>query len=254
MSDWALITGASSGIGYELARLFAADHFNLALVARDKARLEKVAAELRAGHGITTQVLAYDLSGAGAPGEIFDELRGTPVSVLVNNAGFGWRGAFAQGGLQHSLDMMHVNMDALVRLTHLFVQPMLNRRAGCILNVASTAAFQPGPFANIYFATKAFVHSFSCALAEELAGTGITVTTFCPGTTRTAFFERAGMKALGRDLVMMEADTVARIGYRGLMQGKRLVIPGVLNKISSALAKGAPTWLTTKAVRKLNSY
>src|SRR6185312_17332192 len=122
---------------------------------------------------------------------IFDALRDTPISALVNNAGFGWRGAFAECDLQqHALDMMHVNMDSLVALTRLFVPPMLARRQGRILNVASTAAFQPGPFSNIYFATKAFVLSFSLALAEELAGTGVTLTTLCPGSTRTEFFER----------------------------------------------------------------
>lgn len=171
----------------------------------------------------------------------------------MNNAGFGWRGAFAEGDLQtQTLDMMHVNMDCLVTLTRLFVPPMLTRKQGRVMNVASTAAFQPGPFANIYFATKAFVLSFSSALAEELDGTGVTVTALCPGSTRTEFFERAGMQNFRNDSIMMDASVVAQIGYRGLMRGKRIVIPGMLNKTTALLSRFTPTRLATKVVRKLN--
>jgi short-subunit dehydrogenase len=153
MNQWALITGASAGIGSELAKLFAGDKFNLVLVARNEARLNQLAAELRSQNGIEAKVVAKDLSSATAPQEIFDALRDTPVSILVNNAGSGWHGAFAETELQRALDIMHLNMDALVRLTHLFVQPMLARCAGKILNVASTAAFQPGPLISIYYAS-----------------------------------------------------------------------------------------------------
>jgi hypothetical protein len=173
--------------------------------------------------------------------------------VLVNNAGFGWRGAFAEGDLhRNALDMMHVNMDSLVALTHLFLPPMLTRKSGRVMNVASTAAFQPGPFSNIYFATKAFVLSFSVALSEELDGTGVTATALCPGSTRTEFFERAGMQNFRRDGLMMNADVVAQIGYRGLMRGKRIVIPGALNKLSATLAGLVPMQMTAKIVRKIN--
>ena len=252
MNEWALITGGSSGIGCELAKVFAANHYNLVLVARNESRLGKVAEELRSRHGIETKILVKDLSLPGAPQEIFDVLRDTPISVLVNNAGFGWRGAFAEGDLRLSLDMMQVNMTALVALSRLFVAPMLARRAGRILNVASTAAFQPGPFSDIYFATKAFVHSFSVALGEELAGTGVTVTSLCPGTTRTEFFERANMQTLARESLMMDADMVAEIGYEGLMRGQRVVIPGVLNKLAAGLAGLVPGQFAGKIVRKLN--
>jgi hypothetical protein len=253
MNDWALITGGSMGIGHELAKVFAANKFNLVLVARSEPRLKQVADELRAQHGIETKILAKDLSLANAPQEIFDVLSDTPISVLVNNAGFGWRGTFAECDLQHeALDMMHVNMDSLVALTRLFAPPMLARKNGRIMNVASTAAFQPGPFANIYFATKAFVLSFSQALAEELEGTGVTVTALCPGSTRTEFFERAKMQNFRRDSIMMDAGVVARAGYRGLMCGKRVVIPGALNKLTAALVKFVPMRVTTKIVRKLN--
>lgn len=253
MNQWALITGGSAGIGRELANVFAASKFNLVLVARNEPRLKQVADELRARHGIETKLLVKDLSLPGAPQEIFDALRDTPISVLVNNAGFGWRGAFAECDLQHTaLEMMHVNMDSLVTLTRLFLPPMLARKEGRILNVASTAAFQPGPFANIYFATKAFVLSFSVALSEELEGTGVTATALCPGSTRTEFFERAGMQNLRPDWHMMDAAIVAEVGYRGLMRGKRVVIPGLLNKFGAALTNFVPTRITTKIVRKLN--
>jgi hypothetical protein len=253
MNDWALITGGSMGIGHELAKVFAANKFNLVLVARSEPRLKQVADELHAQHGIETKILVKDLSLPNAPQEIFDALRDTPISVLVNNAGFGWRGTFAECDLQHeALDMMHVNMDSLVALTRLFAPPMLARKNGRIMNVASTAAFQPGPFANIYFATKAFVLSFSHALAEELEGTGVTVTALCPGTTRTEFFERAKMQDFRRNSIMMDAGVVAQSGYRGLMRGKRVVIPGVMNKLMATLAGFVPTRMTTRIVRKLN--
>ena len=251
VNDWALITGASSGIGLELANLFAADKYNLILGARNETRLNQLAAELRAEHGVEVKVIAKDLSAPTAPQELFDELRATPVSILVNNAGIGWHGAFAQTELRQSLAIMHLNMDALVKLTHLFVQPMLARRAGRILNVASTAAFQPGPMVNVYYASKAFVHSFSYALAEELRDTGVAVTTLCPGTTHTEFFARGNFGPV-RAALTMDARTVAVAGYRGLLKGKRVVIPGVTNKIASALARRLPVRWTTAIVRRLH--
>ena len=252
MKEFALITGATAGIGYELAKLFAADNCNLVLVARDEARLKKVTEELQKAHNVETIVLPKDLSNGSAPHEIFDALQGTPVSVLVNNAGFGSQGAFAEETLDLSLDMMHVNMDALVQLTRLFLPPMLSRRQGRILNVASTAGFQPGPFTNIYYATKAFVFSFSVALSEELAGSGITVTTLCPGFTKTEFHERAGFQRSSNWLAMMSAEDVAQIGYQGLMNGKRIVIPGWRNNLTAAISRRLPAIFTARIVRRMN--
>lgn len=246
MNNYALITGASSGIGHELARLFAADHFNLALVARNEARLILVAEELSSKHNIKVKVVAKDLVAAHAASEIFEALHDLPISILVNNAGFGWQRTFAKGEVGRWLDMMHVNMDALVHLTHLFLPPMLKRRQGRILNVASTAAFQPGPSKAIYFATKAFVYSFSCALAEELSESGVTVTTLCPGITRTRFHERANMQPSLRQRHIMEAKDVAGIAYRGLMTGRSIVIPGTANKVASMVAKLTPIRLLAK--------
>jgi len=252
MSEWALITGASTGIGRELARCFAADRFNLVLVARNQGRLEELADELHEQHGITAKVLARNLAQPGAPQDLFESLRDTPVSVLVNNAAIGVYGPFAEGELGAQTNVMQLNMRALVELTHLFVQPMLARQSGRILNVASLAAFQPGPTVNIYYASKAFVHSFSYALAMELEGTGVTVTALCPGTTRTEFFGRAGMRLPG-GWFTMDARTVAEIGYRGLMRGKRVVIPGLMNKLAAALARRGPVCVAAEAVRKIHA-
>lgn len=253
MSQWTLITGASAGIGYELAKVFAANHFNLVLVARREAKLRQFAEELQARHNVAVKVIAKDLANPAAPQEIFEELRDTPISILVNNAGFGWHGAFVRSELQNSMEMLHVNMDAFVELTHRFLPQMLARREGRILNVASTAAFQPGPFSAVYYATKAFDFSFSCALAEELSGTGITVTTLCPGGTHTEFQARAGgSRHLKRPMPMMTARAVAEAGYRGLMKGKMIVVPGTSNQITSTLAKWMPTRFITKIVRRIN--
>jgi short-subunit dehydrogenase len=251
MSQWVLLTGASSGIGLELAKLFAADGYHLALVARNEARLRSLALDLQAKHGIQTQVLPCDLSSASAAEEIQDGLRQTPVSILVNNAGFGACGPFAQSDLRVGTEMMQVNMNSLVQLTRLFVEPMVSIGKGRILNVASTAAFQPGPMVNLYFATKAFVYSFSYALAQELKNTGVTVTVLCPGSTRTEFFSRAGMRMAG-GLVAMDAPEVALAGYRGLMKGKRVVIPGIANKVGAFLAKRAPDRLSAAVVARLH--
>lgn len=251
MENWALITGASTGIGRELTEVFATNRFNLVLVARNRERLGLVADQLRAVHKIEVKLLPQDLSLPGAAVQIFEGLRETPISVLVNNAGFGTYGPFAQSDLEVQTNMMRVNMISLVELTHLFVQPMLARGAGRILNVASTAAFQPGPKVSIYYATKAFVFSFSYALAEELNGSGVTVTVLCPGLTRTEFQKRAHMREGGL-WPMMSARSVAEAGYRGTMKGRRVVIPGVMNRTGAFLARRSPLRLTSAIVRRIH--
>ena len=251
MGNWALITGGSTGIGRELAEVFAGNGFNLALVARSRERLEVVGRELAAEHKIEVRLLARDLSQAGAAEVIFENLRDTPISVLVNNAGFGSYGPFVDAGLEVQTEMMRVNMAAPVRLTHLFVQPMRARKTGYILNVASTAAFQPGPFINIYYATKAFVLFFSYALADELRDSGVKVTALCPGLTKTEFQKRAHLGE-GGPWPMMSARVVAEAGYHGLMKGKRVVIPGFFNRIGALLARRAPYRLTSAVVRRIH--
>lgn len=251
---WVLITGGSSGIGFELAKLFAEQNYGLILVARDEEKLTDAVREL----GITpnrVKVFSKDLSDKNVPAELFAELQrqNILVSVLVNNAGFGRQSFFSKTSLPEQLEMIDVNVGALVNLTHLFLQPMLARGEGKILNVASTASFQPGPGMSIYYASKAFVLSFSYALADELETTGITVTALCPGPTQTAFHKRAGRshskKVLG--LWMMSAPEVAQMGFNGLMCGKRIVIPGFLNKLGYFFAKVLPVKIPAKVARKV---
>jgi short-subunit dehydrogenase len=252
MKEWVLITGASEGIGRELAEQFAANRFNLVLTARNESRLRQLADELLREHGIATKCIAADLSDRETPKRIFKECEELSISILVNNAGFGWQGSFAEEELKQAAEMIEVNVSALVRLTHLFLAPMLARRQGRILNVASTAAFQPGPFTAIYYATKAFVFSFSLALAEELSGTGVSVTTLCPGFTASEFHRRAQMKLGARTLGMMSAASVARAGYQGCARGKPIVTPGMLNKLTSFVSRRLPARFTARLVRRIN--
>jgi uncharacterized protein len=254
MSKWVLITGASQGIGYEFAKVFAQEGYNLVLVARDQARLAEVAKELSERHKVKVKVLARDLAAPGAGREIFAELNREQiaVSVLVNNAGFGIQGPFVTADLRRGEDMIQVNITALVDLTREFLSPMLERKEGRILNVASTAAFQPGPFMALYYASKAFVYSFSCALSEELAGSGVTVTALCPGLTESQFHARAGLK-WSRSLPMMSAGEVARIGYRAMIRGKPIVVAGWLNKLTSSISKASPARWTARIAGKLNA-
>ncbi len=251
MKKWVLITGASQGIGREFAKIFATDGWNLVLVARDRERLSQLANEQAALHGITARVIAKDLSAPNAAPEIFDELQkdNIPISILINNAAFGHQGPFIQIDLPKHLDLIQVNITALVQLTHLFLKPMLERQEGRILNVASTAAFVPGPFLGTYYASKAFVQSFSYSLGMELRGSGVTITSLCPGFTRSQFHTRAGLKR-SEGFFRMEADAVARIGYRALMKGKPVVIAGWMNNLAIALTRVIPTrWVASRVAR-----
>lgn len=253
MNKWVLITGASRGIGYEFAKLFAADGWQLVLVARDQPRLQQIADELIVRHRITVKIIVKDLASATAAQEIAHQLGEEQnfISILVNNAGFGIQGPFAELELQRHLDLIQVNIASLVQLTHLFLKPMLARRSGRILNVASTAAFLPGPYMAMYYASKAFVHSFSCALAEEVKDSGVTVTALCPGMTHSEFHARAGLKRTD-NFLMMEADEVAKIGYRALMQGKPMVVAGWFNKLGVIATKALPSCLTARVAGKIN--
>ncbi|HTQ57914.1 MAG TPA: SDR family oxidoreductase [Bryobacteraceae bacterium] len=253
----ALITGASGGIGEELARLFAAGNHNLILVARGAEKLESLAQELARAHGITARPLAADLADSGAPAHIFDTLiaAGIAVDVLVNNAGFGARGAYAEIEWETEAHMIQVNIASLAHLTRLFLPGMLARHNGRILNVASTAAYVPGPFMAVYYASKAFVLSFTDAIAEELQGTGVTATALVPGPTATRFAATAGNEnsRLFRTSPVMDAATVARVGYEGLMTGKRIAIAGLRNKLTAFSTRVAPRATLARITRGLNS-
>lgn len=251
----AVVTGASSGIGYEMARRFARESWDLVLVARSGTRLEEIADPLRRETGVAVTVVPMDLARPGAADELFDALRARSIDVrvLVNGAGFGVRGPFAETDATAEREMMQLNMVALTELTRQAMREMLPRRDGRILNVASTAAFQPGPRMAVYYATKAYVLSFSEAIACELAGSGVTVSTLCPGPTRTGFVARAHMERTNvfRSGVM-DAATVADAGYRGLMKGQRVIVPGLRNKLLVLSVPFGPRRVVNEMVGWLN--
>lgn len=249
-----LITGASSGIGLELARCFAKDKSNLVLTARNLPALEKLAAELTEQHQVKVFVLPADLAQPAAPQNLFAEIkgRGITVDVLVNNAGFGLHGSFASLPLARQMEILQVNIAALVQLTGLFLPEMIQAKNGGILNVGSVAGFLPGPNMAVYFASKAFVLSFSEALHEETRGTGVTITNLCPGPTETNFSKiaRSHRRRISQAKKMTAAE-VARIGYDDFRKGKCLAIPGFKNSLMTGLAGRV---LPRAAVRKLAGH
>lgn len=255
MSKTALITGASSGIGREFAKLAAKDGRDVVLVARRVERLEELGRELTQRFGVAARAVAADLADPASPARIFRDAtdQGSDVDLLVNGAGLGVHGFFAQTSLEKELETVRVNVLALTELTKLFLPGMLGRRRGVIVNVASTAAFQPGPFMAVYYATKAYVLSFTEGLAEELRGTGVTATALCPGPTITEFQERAGMEdtPLFSGALVSDAAFVARKGYEGAMKGRRVVVPGFANRVLSYGARLGPRRLVTRVARKL---
>ncbi|MDQ5823158.1 MAG: SDR family oxidoreductase [Chloroflexota bacterium] len=248
----ALVTGASGGIGYELARLFARDGYNLVLVARSADKLDEMKQQYERKAGISVHVIVKDLAQPSAPQEIFDELQreGIAVDVLVNNAGFTVFGRFVETELEKEIQLMQVNIVALTHLTKLFLPGMVERGWGKVLNLASTAAFFPGPLMAVYYASKAYVRSFSEALWAELEGTGVTVTVLCPGPTETGFQKRGNMEdsrlVAGRKI--MDARTVARIGYRAMMKGRMLVVTGVKNWVNVEATRFLPDKMLARTV------
>ena len=249
----ALITGASGGIGLDLARLFARDGWNLVLTARTEARLGEVAEELRHAGSRRVDVVACDLSLPGAADALWAEVgaRGVETDALVNNAGFGDRRPFTAQTAETQMGMVRLNVEALTVLTRLALPGMLARGWGRVLNVASTAAFQPGPHMAVYYATKAYVLSLSEALHEELRGTGVSSTALCPGPTRTGFADRAGMGSSILFRMSMDSASVAAAGYRGMMRGDAQVIPGWRNWIGAQAVRVTPRALVRRVVCRL---
>jgi short-subunit dehydrogenase len=254
-NGFTLVTGASTGIGRELALIAATRACPLVLVARSEDKLNELAREVREAHGVRAEVVALDLGEPDAPAALFREMkrREVEIEVLINNAGFGSLGRFHDTPIDQQLSMLRLNVLALVHLTHLFLPAMLERRRGRILNVASTAGLQPGPWMAVYYASKASVLSFSEAIAEELRGTGVTSTALLPGPTRTEFQSRAEMT--GSRLVrfgMADARSVAEAGYRGMEAGRAVVIPGISNKALSLLVRLSPRFAVRRVVSWLN--
>ncbi|MFL5728953.1 MAG: SDR family NAD(P)-dependent oxidoreductase [Cytophagaceae bacterium] len=255
MNPRVLITGASSGIGMELARVFARHNHDLVIVARNEAKLNDLAKELQEKYQVRVKVIAKDLTQVNAADLLYSQLRHEKISidVLINNAGFGTFGHFVDSTLRLQTEMMQLNMIALTQLCHLFGKEMIKAGKGHILNVASTAAFQPGPLMSVYFATKAYVLSLSEALHNELSDRGVSVSCLCPGLTETGFQKVAVMEEAGlvKGKKMMSAAEVAETAYEGLKKNKTIIIPGFKNKFLAFSVRLSPRNLVTKVIRSL---
>jgi uncharacterized protein len=253
----ALVTGASSGIGLELARVFAREGHDLVLVARRELELAALAEELKSRYGAEATVVPADLAVPTGPQRVFEAVAaaGLEVDVLVNNAGLGGHGRFWETDAAVEQRALAVNIVALHTLTKLFLPAMVERGHGRVLNVASTAGFQPGPFMAVYYATKAYVLSFSEALAEELVGTGVSATALCPGVVPTGFQATA---EISDDMPLLKspgaksAEYVAAAAYKGMMRGRRIVIPGVLNKLGMQAGRLSPRTAMVKVTKRLH--
>lgn len=257
MSSWALVTGASTGLGKEFCEFFAKDRINLIIIARSKEKLNEFANSLKDKFKIQVEVCAYDLSLQANVEEVIKFLttKNIQIDYLVNNAGMGVYGNFAETSWQQEHQMMELNMVTLTHLMKRIIPLMVKNRKGKILNVASTAAFQPGPLMSVYFASKAFVLSLSEALNEELKNTGVTITTLCPGPTETEFFKSAKMDSLKfadtKSKLMMTSKEVAEIGYKSLMSSERVIVAGILNKITAFSTRFLPRPLLAKIAQQL---
>ena len=257
MEKFALITGATSGIGRELANQLADDDYNLVLVARKAEELSLAAEELSLRRSdIKVVSIAKDLTEDKAAEEIFKEINDKNISIdlLVNDAGVGQGGAFNENQLEKDLYIIQLNIVALTKLTKLFLPALIKKRSGGILNLGSVAGFQPGPLMAVYHASKAYVNSFSEALAEELKDTGVTVTCLCPGPTATNFFERADLEnsrvAKNAEITMMSAEDVAKGGYQAFKDGERIYVAGAMNKIMTFMRRVIPISLQAKQSKK----
>jgi short-subunit dehydrogenase len=253
--DTALVTGASSGIGCELAREFARHGHDVVLVARREAVLADVVAELESNYAVDATGIAMDLDADGASDELYGEVhdRNLDVGILVNNVGIGTSGAFADSDMDDERSQLRLNVVTLVELTRLFLDDFTERDRGKVLNVGSTAGFQPGPFMAGYYASKAYVNSFTEAVDEELRGTGVNATVLCPGPVDTDFQSRAGMEdsAVG-STYKQPVEQVARAGYEGVMGGNTVVVPGLPMKVLSLLSRVTPRPVLRRVARRVN--
>jgi short-subunit dehydrogenase len=255
--QYALVTGGTSGIGHELAKLLAADGYNLVLVARTETDLGQVADELKNAYGVDVRTISKDLFYPGNAFELADEVRemGIEINILVNDAGQGQYGPFVAGDVNRLLDIIHLNIESLVILTHYFLKEMVGRGQGRILNLASIAGKTPGPWQAVYHGTKAFVHSFTEAIRSEVKDTGVTVTSLLPGATDTDFFRKADMLDAKnvKEGELGDAGTVAKDGYEALMGGKDMVVSGMKNKMQVAMSNILPDEMVANQVNEQQS-
>ncbi len=249
----ALVTGASGGIGLELARLAAKDGHDVILVARSADKLAEAAKYLSGMYGIRAEVIVADLTDPEAPVAIVEEVgrRGLTIDVLINNAGVGLWGLFGRQDIQRILDLIQLNLTSATHLARLVLPGMVSRRGGRILNVASAGGFAPGPLMAVYFACKAYLIHFSEAIGNELRGTGVTVTALCPGPVATGFGEASGMQGVHLQNLpgALDAAAVARIGYRAMRRGRPVAVPGVVMKATLLVGKLSPRWMVTHVTR-----
>ncbi|MCK4667418.1 SDR family oxidoreductase [Candidatus Dependentiae bacterium] len=253
MSETVLITGASGGIGLEFAKQFAEDEYNLVLVARSEDKLKDIKNNFEKEYNVKVDIIKKDLSLLQSAPELFNEVkdRSLKIDILINNAGFGVYGLFKDVKIEPALDMINLNITAVTYLTKLFLDEMIKNNKGKIMNVASTASFQPGPYMSVYYASKAFVLFFTEALDEELRGTGISVSAFCPGPTETGFQKNADMSGVKTFSFSMPVEKVVRIGYKQFMRNKRIIIPGFINKLYIFGERFTPRWLVIRFLKSL---
>lgn len=255
MKKTALITGASGGIGYELAKIFAKNGTDLVLVARNKSKLDEFKTELEKQFGISVYTIGKDLSESESVREVYEETakQNIKVDYLINNAGFGDLGMFTETDWKKEERMINLNIKALTLLTKLYLKEMVNRGSGKIMNVASTAAFQPGPMMAVYCATKSYVLNFSQAINNEVKSRGVTVTALCPGPTKSGFQDASGMKEskIVTKIKMPSSKTVAEFGYKAMMKRKTVAIQGFINKMLAFSVRFIPRNTVVKITRML---
>ncbi|WP_111309652.1 SDR family NAD(P)-dependent oxidoreductase [Confluentibacter sediminis] len=253
MTKTALITGAASGLGYELSLLLANDAYNVILVDIDSEKLHLVKSEIEKSFSCKVTVLVKDLSVPDVASQIVEEINGAPIDVLVNNAGFGLFGTFNNTEWKRELEMLYLHIITTTHLTKLLLEGMVERKSGKILNISSLAAFQPGPLMSIYYASKSYLLSFSEAIANELKGSGVTVTVLCPGPTKTAFQDVVSENAADNKISFNMAcpSEVARYGYNAMHKGKTVAIPGIINKFLATIHRFVSRGMAAKIVRNI---
>jgi len=253
LNKTALVTGASNGIGLEFAKILAANKYDLVLIARNKLKLDELKEYLYLTYGVQVYVIACDLSKPGTCGYVYEQIKRNDldIDVLINNAGIGDWGFFVDSNLDKQKQMLQLNIMALTDLARLLLPGMIKRRQGRVLNVASTAAFQPGPLMAVYFATKSYVLSFSSALSQELMGTGVSITCLCPGPTATGFQRSTFPKEvrLSRAPILSDPREVAQYGYKAMLRGQTVAVPGFLNKLMAFNVHFLPQSITLPLVR-----
>jgi short-subunit dehydrogenase len=255
MAKYAMVTGAASGLGSIFSRLLAEDSYSLILICKHNDKLELTRKDLENKYAVEVEIIDCDLSKPGIVDDIFQKLRNKPIDVLINNAGYGFYGFFNKTDWKIEEEMINLHVMNLTYLTKLILAKMTGQGSGRIMNVSSVAAFLPGPLMAVYYATKAYILSFTLALSNEVKGTGVSVTAFCPGQTKTNFqktvADLSGSKISSTGIIMADAEKVARYGYKAMMAGKPLAVPGIMNKAILQALRITPRKTALLFVRKM---